>query len=53
MDAEKRRLTFSEAIRENQTVKKYIDDTQIEKCLMPDNYTGHSEEIINKVLDSL
>ena len=53
MDAEKRQLTFSEAIRENQTVKKYIDDTQIEKCLMPDNYTGHSEEIINKVLDSL
>ena len=53
MDAEKRRLTFSEAIRENQTVKKYIDDTEIEKCLMPDNYTGHSEEIINKVLDSL
>ena len=53
MDAEKRRLTFSEAIRENQAVKKYIDDTEIEKCLMPDNYTGHSEEIINKVLDSL
>ena len=53
MDAEKRRLTFSEAIRENQTVKKYIDDTEIEKCLMPDNYTGHSEEIINNVLDSL
>ena len=53
MDAEKRQLTFSEAIRENQTVKKYIDDTEIEKCLMPDNYTGHSEEIINKVLDSL
>tara|TARA_B100000214_G_scaffold77703_1_gene52442 strand:- start:6595 stop:7926 length:1332 start_codon:yes stop_codon:yes gene_type:complete len=53
MDAEKRKLTFSEAIRENQIVKKYIDDTEIEKCLVPDNYTGHSEEIINKVLDSL
>ena len=53
MDAEKRTLTCSEAIRENQIVKKYIDDTEIEKCLVPDNYTGHSEEIINKVLDSL
>ena len=53
MDAEKEQMTFSEAIRKNQTVKKYISDSEIEKCLVPDNYTGHSEEIIDKVLDSL
>ena len=53
MAAEKEQMTFSEAIRKNQTVKKYISDSEIEKCLVPDNYTGHSEEIIDKVLDSL
>jgi len=53
MDAEKEQMTFSEAIRKNQTVKKYISDSEIEKCLVPDNYTGHSKEIIDKVLDSL
>ena len=53
MDAEKEQKTFSEAIQENQVVKKYISDSEIKKCLIPDNYTGHSEEIVDKVLDSL
>ena len=53
MDAEKEQKTFSEAIQENQVVKKYISDSVIEKCLIPDNYIGHSEEIVDKVLDSL
>ncbi len=53
MDAEKEQKTFSEAIRNNQIVKNYISDSEIEKCLVPDNYTGHSEEIIDKVLNSL
>ena len=53
MDAEKEQKTFSEAIQENQVVKKYISDSEIEKCLIPDNYIGHSEEIVDKVLDSL
>ena len=53
MDAEKEQKTFSEAIQENQVVKKYISDGEIKKCLIPDNYTGHTEEIVDKVLDSL
>jgi len=53
MDAESNKLTFNEAISNNSTVKEYLSNEIIQKTLDPENYIGHSEEIINKVLDSL
>ena len=53
MDAESNKLTFNEAISNNSTVKEYLSNEVIQKTLEPENYIGHSEEIIDKVLDSL
>jgi adenylosuccinate lyase len=53
MDAEKNNISFSEAICNNKAVKGYLTTNQIEECLKPENYIGHSEEIIDKVLGSL
>jgi adenylosuccinate lyase len=53
MDAEKNNISFSEAICNNKAVKGYLTTDQIEECLKPENYIGHSEEIIDKVLGSL
>jgi adenylosuccinate lyase len=53
MDAEKNNISFSEAIYNNKAVKGYLTTDQIEECLKPENYIGHSEEIIDKVLGSL
>ena len=53
MEAEEKGTTFADAIKDNKEVKKYLSSNEIEHCLEPQNYTGHSEEIIDKVLDSL
>jgi adenylosuccinate lyase len=53
MDAESNKLTFNEAISNNSTVKEYLSNEVIQKTLQPENYIGHSEEIIDKVLDAL
>jgi len=53
MEAEEKDTTFADAIKDNKEVKKYLSSNEIEQCLEPQNYTGHSEEIIDKVLDSL
>ena len=53
MDAEKDNISFADAIKNNKEVKKHLDSNEIEYCLEPQNYTGHSNEIIEKVLGSL
>ena len=53
MHAEKENMTFSEAISNNKTVKECLTKEQIKECLKPENYTGHSKDIIDKVLGSL
>jgi len=53
MDAEKDNISFADAIKNNKEVKKHLDSNEIEYCLEPHNYTGHSKEIIEKVLGSL
>ena len=53
MDAESNKMTCNEAISSNSIVKEYLAKDLIQKTLQPENYIGHSEEIIDKVLDSL
>jgi len=53
MDAEKKRITFSENVKDNSEVQKYLSNKEISYCLNPDNYIGHSKEIIEKVLASI
>ena len=53
MEAEKSNISFSQAIEENKEVLNYLNQKEISYCLDPQNYTGHSEEIIDKVLGSL
>ena len=53
MEAETNKTTFNEAISCNLTVKKYLDEKVIAQTLQPENYVGHSEEIIKNVLDAL
>jgi len=53
MDAESNKLTFNKAISNNSTVKKFLSNELIKRTLDPENYIGHSEEIIDKVLDSI
>ena len=53
MEAEKSNMTFAQSIEKNNEVLKYLSQKQISDCLDPQNYTGHSEEIISKVLGSL
>ena len=50
MDAEKKGITFSENIKANHEVQKYLNNDDIMHCLEPNNYVGHSHEIIDKVL---
>ena len=40
-------------IKDNGEVKKYLSDEQITDCLEPNNYVGHSHEIIDRVLSSI
>ena len=53
MNAEKKGITFSENIKANAEVQKYLSNDEIHYCLEPDNYVGHSQEIIDKVLASI
>tara|TARA_B100000029_G_scaffold306636_1_gene299454 strand:- start:1153 stop:2505 length:1353 start_codon:yes stop_codon:yes gene_type:complete len=53
MEAEKSNITFAQAIEKNKDVLSYLSQEKISDCLDPQNYTGHSEEIISKVLGSL
>ena len=53
MDAEKKGISFTEAIQNNKEIKGYLNQKDIDYCLEPQNYIGHSEEIIDKVLGSL
>ena len=53
MDAEKKGITFDENIKNNAEVQKYLKNEEILYCLEPDNYVGHSQEIIDKVLASI
>ena len=53
MDAEKKGITFSENIKANGEVQKYLNNDEIMHCLEPDNYVGHSQEIIDNVLASI
>ena len=53
MDAEKKGISFTEAIQNNKEIKGYLNQRDIDYCLEPQNYIGHSEEIIHKVLGSL
>ena len=53
MDAERKAVTFSQNISENSDVKKYLTKKEIMHCLEPNNYVGHSHEIIDKVLSSI
>ena len=53
MDAERKAVTFSQNISENSDVKKYLTKKEIMHCLEPDNYVGHSHDIIDKVLSSI
>ena len=53
MEAETNKVTFNEAIKNNSIVNKYLDEKIIAQTLQPENYIGHSEEIINNVLDAL
>ena len=53
MSAEKKDISFSKNIKENKRVKEYLTEDEIEFCLKPNNYIGHSHEIIERVLDSI
>ena len=53
MQSEKSNITFAQAIEKNEEVLKYLNQKEISACLDPQNYTGHSEEIISNVLGSL
>ena len=52
MEAENEGVTFADAVRENKIVKEKLGKEKIEFCLNPVNYVGHSEEIIDRVLDA-
>jgi len=52
MDAEKKGITFTKAIQKNPVVIRKLGDEKIQNYLKPENYIGHSEEIIKKVLDA-
>ena len=52
MEAESKGVTFADAVREDKIVKEKLGNEKIEFCLNPENYVGHSEEIINRVLDA-
>ena len=53
MQSEKSNITFAQAIEKNEEVLKYLNQKEINDCLDPQNYTGHSKEIISNVLGSL
>ena len=53
MQSEKSNITFAQAIEKNEEVLKYLNQKEISDCLDPQNYTGHTEEIISNVLGSL
>ena len=53
MEAEKKGITFSENVKGNSEVQKYLNNKEISDCLNADNYVGHSKEIIERVLASI
>ena len=52
MEAESKGVTFADSVREDKIVKEKLGNEKIEFCLNPENYVGHSEEIIDRVLDA-
>ena len=52
MEAESKGVTFADAVRTDKIVKEKLGNEKIEFCLNPENYVGHSEEIIERVLDA-
>ena len=52
MEAESKGVTFADAVRTDKIVKEKLGNEKIEFCLNPENYVGHSEEIIDRVLDA-
>ena len=52
MNAEKEEITFEEAIKKNKEIHEKLGIEKIEYCLKPENYIGHSEEIVDRVLDA-
>ena len=53
MEAEKKGVTFSQNVSNNEEVKKYLSKEEIDHCLEPNNYVGHSHEIIERVMSSI
>ena len=53
MDAEEAGEKFSDAVNENEIVREKIGEKMIAKCLEPENYVGHSSEIVDRVLNSM
>ncbi|MEC8073494.1 MAG: adenylosuccinate lyase, partial [Candidatus Thermoplasmatota archaeon] len=53
MEAEKKGVTFSHNVSNNEEVKKYLSNEEIDHCLEPNNYVGHSHEIIERVMSSI
>ena len=53
MEAEKKGVTFSQNVSNNEEVKKYLSNEEIDHCLKPNNYVGHSHEIIERVMSSI
>ena len=53
MEAEKKGVTFSQNVSNNEEVKKYLSNEEIDHCLEPNNYVGHSHEIIERVMSSI
>jgi adenylosuccinate lyase len=53
MNSEEAGEKFSEAVYENEIVKEKIGEKMIAKCLEPNNYIGHSSEIVDRVLNSV
>ena len=53
MDAEETGKKFSVAVCENEIVREKIGEKRIAKCLEPENYIGHSSEIIDRVINSV
>jgi adenylosuccinate lyase len=53
MESERKGTSFSEEISVNKTVLEKIGKGGINNCLNPEKYTGHANEIIDRVLSSI
>jgi len=43
---------IKQGICENKTVKKYLNQQQLEELFNPEHYLGHSAELVDGVLDA-